>query len=127
MNKSIRTYKDLLEEKSRLQNLLALQKQEIKNNFSELKEELKPVNLVSSHVAKLLTRKRNNPITQGTIRFLGDFILKRKVLARSGWAARTFIPVLFKNYASNILKDREQEILHKIASWLRQRKFKESS
>jgi len=55
MTSTIRTYEDLLAERKRLKSLLQTQKQIIRQDIDEIKEELVPVKTAINFVGKLTT------------------------------------------------------------------------
>jgi hypothetical protein len=102
MNKKIQTYSDLLEEKERLETLLTVQKQHVKNNWAEMKEEMKPVQNTFNFLGKLTKRDRSNPLLNFGIDVAGDVLLRRIVLARADWVTKLLLPVFVKNLSSNV-------------------------
>lgn len=121
-NKTIETYEDLLEEKSRLQKLLDVQKQEISNNWVAMKAEFEPVKNVATFLGKLTTRDKSNPLINFGIDIAGDLVLRKLLLAKFGWATRLVVPFLLKNYSSNVFADKGKSFLHRIKNILKRDK-----
>lgn len=120
MNKNqIQKYDDLLEEKKRLEQLLAVQKEQISTNWIEMKKEFEPVNNVVSFFSKLTTRDKSNPLVNMGIDVAGDLLLRKILLAKFGWATRLVVPFLLKNYSSNVIADKGKSFIHKIKHWLK--------
>ena len=93
MNKAqIRTYDDLVEEKERLQRLLAVQKEDISTNWQEMKKEFEPVKNIVSFFSKLTTRDKSNPLVNMGIDVAGDLVLRKIILAKTGWVTRLIVP-----------------------------------
>jgi hypothetical protein len=59
MNRTIRTYDDLLREKQRLTALLQAQKELVRQDVQSIKQELAPVKKAIEWVGRLTTRDRN--------------------------------------------------------------------
>lgn len=114
MNKKIQTYDDLQEEKKRLENLLALHKNEINGNWDEVKLSLAPLNNTFSFIGKITKRDKSNPLLNIGIGFAGDLLIKRFLLAKAGFVARLVLPFVVKNYSSHVLNQNNKGILGKI-------------
>jgi len=121
MNK-IQTYDDLMEEKNRLEQLLVVQKGQISDNWVVMKEEFTPVNNVISFVSKLTTRDKSNPLVNMGVEIAGDLVLRKFLLARAGWIIKLAVPLLLKNYSSNVFADKGKSFLHKVKHWMKSRK-----
>lgn len=102
MIKVIRSREDLLAEKQRLQNLLAVQKQQIRMDIVGVKEELQPAFTILSVVGKFVSpeKRSNGLLATGsaiTIDWLAHKLFKNSLLARM------FLPPLIKNFSSHLL------------------------
>lgn len=120
--KKIETYDDLLEEKKRLEQLLIVNKEQVAANWIEVKNELQPVNNVFALLGKFTRRDKSNPLLNVGLNVAGDLVLKRFILARFGWLTRMIVPILVKNYSSNVFADKGRSVVQKIKHWLRSRK-----
>lgn len=116
MINQITNYKELLQEKARLKLLLAEQELQIKEDWQLIKEDLKPVALISATIRKLFTRKATMGATQLGVNLIADTFIKKVLLARTGWLTRFLVPFLIKNYASNLVGEPEK-LLNKIKKW----------
>lgn len=118
MTTKINTYEDLLQEKKRLQALLLVQKQVIRQDIEEIKEEFKPVRSAISAVSKVTTRDSGNWL----MNFVGnkaiDLLVKKLILRKAGWLTRLAVPFFLKNVSSYIIAEHKDEILSKIFSWV---------
>lgn len=103
MSKKIESYNDLLEEKQRLEVLLASQKVEIKHQWEGVKHSLTPVTNVFSFFGKMTSRKHLNPIIDFGIDMAGDVLLRKILLSKADWVTRLILPIFIKNYSSNVL------------------------
>jgi hypothetical protein len=118
MTKRIQSYQELLDEKERLQSLLIIQKEAVRRDIHEIKEELKPVTSVISFASRLLTRDSNNPVFTAGANTLIDLVVKKMLLSRAGWFTRLAIPILLKNYSSNFISENKDAIMKKLFSWI---------
>ena len=121
MTKQINTYEDLLLEKARLQALMKIQKEQIHQDFREIKEELVPVKNILGVVSKLTSRDSGNLLLTGSANTIIDLVLKKFILARTGWFTRIVVPYFVKNYASHFLSDKKDTIIQKIASFFKKK------
>jgi len=118
-SKKIQTYEDLIEEKKRLEQLLAVQKEAISGNWEEMKQEFEPVRNVFSFMGKLTTRDKSNPLVNMGIDVAGDLLLRKLLLAKTGWATRLVVPYLLKNYSSNVFADKGKSFLNRVKGWVK--------
>ena len=122
MNKQIKTYDDMCEEKKRLEELIVFQKAQIKQNWQEVKEELKPVSSAISFVGRMTHRDRTNPLINMGIDMAGDLLLRRGLLKKAGIVSKLTVPYLFKRVSSNLLSgDQNTSLLKKIMNVFRKK------
>jgi hypothetical protein len=111
----IRTYKDLLAEEQRLQQVLKRQEILIREDLISLKENIEPVKKVYDQVHKIFTRDNRVPLFNVGLEMSIDLLLRRFVFRRAGWFVKTFIPYVVKNYASHIIgEEKRKAIIRKI-------------
>jgi hypothetical protein len=111
----IRTYNDLLQEEQRLLQVLKGQENLIRQDIVSLKENLEPAKKVYDQVHKIFTRDNRVPIFNVGLEMSIDILLRRFLLARAGWFAKTFIPYIVKNYSSHIIgEEKRKAIIKKI-------------
>jgi hypothetical protein len=103
--RSINNHHDLVAEKARLQQKLALLKREMNGEIVEIKEKLKPVTSILS----LFTNdsKENENGSKPSLLKMGanfgiDMLVGPK-LAKVGWLARLLVPPLLKGISSTVL------------------------
>jgi len=118
MTKRIQTYQDLLEEKERLQALLHIQKEILRQDIEGIKEELAPIRSAVHFVSKLFTKKDSNFFLDVGISSLVNLGVKKFLLARAGWLTRTIIPYFVKNFSSHVVADNKNTIIKKLFSWI---------
>jgi len=111
----IRTYSDLLQEEQRLQQVLKSQENLIRQDLMSMKENLEPVKKVYDQVHKIFTRDNRVPVFNVGLEMSIDILLRRLLLAKAGWFAKTFVPYIVKNYASHIIgEEKRKAIIKKI-------------
>src|SRR5688500_14661694 len=103
MTSTIKSYDDLLAEKQRLQALLHSQKQVIRQDIDELKQELLPVKTAINFIGKLTTQDHSNPLISGTFNTVIDLLMRKVVLAKAGWFTKFIIPYFIKNFSSHVI------------------------
>jgi hypothetical protein len=109
----IRNYKDLLLEEQRLQQVLKSQEILIREDLVSLKENLEPIKKVYDQVHKVFTRDNRVPVFNIGLELGIDMLLRRFILARAGWFAKTFVPYVVKNYASHIIGEEKRKAIIK--------------
>lgn len=102
-NKKIETYNDLVEEKARLELVLASKKSDIKQDWQGIKQNFKPVTNVLGFVGKMSKRKHLSPVMDMGVDIIGDVLFRKILLRRADWVTRLILPVFIKNYSSNAL------------------------
>jgi len=113
---TISNYKELRQEKARLEARQQELKLQIREDWHSIKEDLKPSFLLASTMKKAFTRKASGAFTNLGINLVADGLFKKVLLARSGRISRWVIPFLVKNYASHLVDDPES-ILQKIKNF----------
>ncbi|HUQ65932.1 MAG TPA: hypothetical protein VM101_07245 [Flavitalea sp.] len=103
MSQTIKTYTDLCEERDRVKNLLVLQRQKIKVDWQELKDEFIPVQNAFGVVGKMTSADKSNPIVNAGLKLASDLLLKNFVLAKADWVTKLAVPFVVKNYSSHLL------------------------
>lgn len=117
MTKSIDTYEDLMLEKARLKTLFKAQKELIREDINEIKEELAPVKKAISIAGKLTTKESGNFLLNATSNTAIDLVVKKFLLARSGWLMKIVVPFLLKNYSSHVIDENKGTIMNRIFSF----------
>ena len=126
MINQITNYKELLQEKARLQALLAEQEFLIKEDWQVIKEDLKPYSNAAATIRNFLTRKATASALQLGVNIFADGFVKKVLLGNMGWLTRTIIPFFIKNYASH-LADEPGDIMHKIKSLFKKKNKNEEA
>lgn len=122
MSETIRTYKDLCEERDRLKNLLAIQKQRVRDDWSGIKETFEPVSNVFETLGKMVNMEKGNPLINNGLKIVTDLLIKNFVLAKAGWITRLAVPFVVKNYSSHVIADKGRIVFNKLEKLFRKRK-----
>lgn len=117
MTKPIRTYEDLLEEKARLKLLLSAQKELVRQDINQLKQELAPVRSAISIVGKFATKDNRSWILTTAADTIIDIVVKRMLLSKAGFFTKLAVPFFMKNFSSHIIADNKDKIISKLSSW----------
>ena len=125
MNKQIKTYEDLLNEKQRLKVLVQVQKQVIQYDIQEIKEKLIPVTNTLEVIKKFVTKDTTNLLLTIGSDLAINTIVKQFILSRAGWLTRTIIPYFLKNYSSHFVAEQKDKWLDKLKNWLGHKNGKE--
>lgn len=121
--KKITTYSDLLEEKQRLETLLAARKEDISQNWEGIKQHFIPVTNAISFMGKISSRKKMGPLMDFGIDIAGDYFFRRILLSRADWVTRLLLPIFMKNYSANFLQTpKGRNFINKIKRILGRRK-----
>lgn len=110
MTNKISSYKELLEEKERLETLFKAQKELLRQDVAQIKLELKPAMNAASFVGKLVTRDNSNPLLNLGANSAIDLIVKKLILSRAGWIGKLIIPYIMKNFTSHVIDDNVDNI-----------------
>jgi hypothetical protein len=126
MNKRIKTYEDLEEEKLRLLSQLKTQESIVRTDIAGLKENLKPLGSAMDTINKLTTRDNRAPVLNVGLEMGIDLLIRKVLLARAGWFTKIIVPFVIKNYTSHIIGEEKREfIIKKLKSLFK--KFRPSS
>jgi len=117
MNK-INTYDDLLKEKQQLQVLLQAQKELLRYDVNQLKENLNPAIDTFSFIGKLIRRDHHNAFLNGGANRVIDLLVKKILLARSGWLTRLVVPFFLKNISSHVIEEKKEKLFGKLFNWI---------
>jgi hypothetical protein len=117
MSQTIKTYADLCEERDRVKSLLVVQRQKIKDDWEELKEEFLPVKNAFGVVGKMTHPDRSNPLLNAGLKVASDLFLKNFVLAKAGWVTKLAVPFVVKNYSSHLFAEKGGNILGKVINF----------
>ena len=116
MRKVVKTYEDLLLEEQRLQSELESYKGLIKEDITVLKASLNPIKRTVATVKSFFTFEDHGPLLNFGLNFGFDFLVRRILLARTGWITKVVVPYLIKNYASHLITEEQRKSMAKSVS-----------
>jgi hypothetical protein len=122
MNQPIKTYADLCEERDRVKSLLIVQRQKIRDDWEELKEEFLPVKNAFGVVGKMTHADKSNPLINAGLKVASDLFLKNFVLAKAGWVTKLAVPFVVKNYSSHLFAEKGGNILGRVFNFFTRKK-----
>jgi hypothetical protein len=122
MNKQFSTYKELIEEKQKLEALLKAQKELVRYDVQELKLELQPFRDVASNIRKLVTKDKTSLLLNIGSDAIINTVVKKILLGRAGWLTRLVVPYFMKNYSSHFLAEQKEKWLDKLTAWMHRNK-----
>lgn len=108
--KKIETLAELKGEKIRLRQKRFRLENEIKNDFTTLKESLTPSKLITEGASKMLVNKNHGAVNE-IVGLATNFLLKKVVFKNSGFLIRTIVPFIARNTANNLLQENKTKIL----------------
>ena len=98
MDKSIKSYQDLLKEKQALKHRIALHKADIKYNIESVKESIKPAKSAVGFVGKLTGKKSGNPVLAMVTKLATAFVLGKIIKKRKGGIIRKIAALILANF-----------------------------
>ncbi|KIC96330.1 hypothetical protein [Flavihumibacter solisilvae] len=121
MNSVIHTHDDLQHEKNRLEGLLKIQKEQLKTDFGLLKKQLEPASAILRTVG-MFTGSRNadgkSNSKPGLLKLgldLGiDLLLRGTIFNKAGFVTRMAMPVLLRNFSSNVASGKGKGLFQSI-------------
>jgi hypothetical protein len=127
MSQTIKTYADLCEERERIKNLMVLQKQKIKDDWKDLREEFLPVKTALGVVGKMASADKSNPLLNAGLKVASDLFLRNFILAKAGWVTKFAVPFVVKNYSSHLLAEGGGNFLDKLANLFKGKRRKSNA
>jgi hypothetical protein len=91
-------YKELLEEKERLEAVLAVRREQIRKDVITLNEEVRPIKAVLTGIGKFTVKGKTNPLISIGLDLAADVVLSKVVLGRANWVAKLVVPFMLQKY-----------------------------
>ncbi len=113
MINKIENNEQLQAEKERMSELLEVKKNQISNDFHDIKENLKPVTQVTHVVSNMLSNKNKSNLVRIGVTLGVELILNKIILRRAGWATKLIVPFLVRNVALNYINEHREEVITK--------------
>lgn len=118
MNRQIRSYNELVQEKKRLELLVEEQKQVLYHDIQQIKEELQPVYDTLGFLKRIATRDKTSLLLTIGSDIAINTIFQKFILSKAGWFAKTVIPYFLRNYSSHFVAEHKDQWLEKLKNWL---------
>jgi hypothetical protein len=119
----MKTYNELLAEKARLESILASHRILIRQDIEGLKDQFVPVSHAFTTIVKFFAADKKNPLVSAGVNFAGDVLLKKFILAKTGWLTKLVVPYIVKNYSSHLINKKLDNsgpnFLHKLGDRLK--------
>jgi hypothetical protein len=116
MSQTIKTYKDLCDERVKVKSLLVIQRERVRADWQQMKDEFLPLKNAIGVMGKFTTRDKTNPLVNAGLKVASDLLLKNFVLAKAGWVTKLAVPFVVKNYSSHLLVNRGASFLGKVVN-----------
>jgi hypothetical protein len=116
MSDTIRTYKDLVVEEKRLEELLNAQKVVLQYDMKLLKEQLNPAIRTFGMLGTLFTKDRAGGLLNVGADTIIDLVVRNGILGKAGWLTKFIVPFFLKNASSHIIADKKNSWLKKALS-----------
>jgi hypothetical protein len=91
-------YKELLEEKERLETALAICRDQIRKDVVTLNEEVRPIKDVLTGIGKFTVKGKTNPLIGIGLDLAADVLLQKVLLGRTSWIMKLAVPFLLQKY-----------------------------
>jgi hypothetical protein len=108
--RTINTLQELRQERQRLYLRKAFLETEIKKDFEDIKEHLKPLEMLTKGAEKMLGSK-DNSVLGNSAGFLADVLVKNVILRNAGFITRMIVPFLAKKATVNVVEDHKSQIM----------------
>jgi hypothetical protein len=108
-------YKELLEEKERLEAALVISRARVRKDIITLNQEVKPIKDVLTGIGKFTVKGKKNPLISIGLDLAADVLLRKVLLGRSSWVMKLVVPFLMQKYSVHILNKNgkyEKRLLH---------------
>jgi hypothetical protein len=100
----ISSYKELVIERQRIEQELALQKAQINEEIQEIKDKLKPVTGLLSFFNTSKKQSLKSTAMQVGANIGIDVLLRNTLLGKAGWLSRLIVPFIAKKISSKVIE-----------------------
>lgn len=98
----IDSYEALMEERKRLENRISARKQNIKDEFNEVKSKVAPFLNLVPFLNVFKKKDPGHPILN-FVSSLGIDLVGQRILSKAGWITRLILPLIAKGVSSRIM------------------------
>lgn len=102
MIKPIRNHSDLLEEKARLKTLLIVQKNQLRNSWNGIEQEIEPATKLLGSLSLFGSKKSDNPLLKLGLDLGIDMVMRKTLFRQAGFLTRLGAPILVRNLVTNL-------------------------
>jgi hypothetical protein len=96
-------YKELLEEKERLEAALAIRRDQLRKDIITLNQEVRPIKEVLTGIGKFAVKGKTNPLISIGLDLAADVLLRKVLLGRTNWVMKLVVPLLLQKYSVHVL------------------------
>lgn len=100
----ISNYEELVAERMRIQQELALQKAQINEEIQEIKDKIKPVTGLLSFFSNSKKQSLKSTAMQVGANIGIDVLLRNTLLGKAGWLTRLILPFVAKKLSSKVIE-----------------------
>lgn len=122
MNATIKSVADLKLEILRLKALQNQQEEILLNDLNEIKNSLKPANLVINTVSSLFANKERSGILSNGFYYGIGFVVEKILLRKSTGVSKYILAYLLQNLAVNLSEEKSDTIKSTLRNYLRKLK-----
>ena len=115
--KKISTLAELKAEQKMLRLHLTFLETEIKKEFTELKDDLAPLKMLTKGAATAFSSK-DNGLLSNSFGSVAEFLTRNVFLKNSGLISRLIVPLLAKNTTSNLVENHKPEIVNWVGNMI---------
>jgi hypothetical protein len=120
MKTKLETIEELNAERIRLKNQVSVSRLKLKNEFTNIKEELQPARQVVGFAKNMLVNnKKSNSLVGMGLRFGVNTLLRNTILYRASWLTRLIVPFVANNLVSNYVAKNDSQILENTIGWIK--------
>jgi hypothetical protein len=120
MKTKLETIEELNAERIRLKNQVSVSRLKLKNEFTNIKEELQPARQVVGFAKNMLVNnKKSNSLVGMGLRFGVNALLRNTILYRASWLTRMIVPFVANNLVSNYVAKNDSQILENTIGWIK--------
>ena len=105
-------YKELLEEKERLEAVLAVSREQLRKDVVTLNQEIRPIKDVLTGIGKFTVKGRANPLISIGLDVAADILLTKVLLGRANWVAKLVVPFVLQKYRVFVMNKNAKSISH---------------
>jgi len=113
--RKVNTIEDLVSERTRLKLKQSMLENEIEGNITEIKDTLKPLNLIKNGLKNVTHTKDDSDLISNSAGSIVEMIVRNVVFRNSGLITKWLLPKLVKNVTSNAVHNNKSFLLEKLA------------